>query len=251
MGYANVRIYPVSDMIKLFNQSHPFQRIILLGAFITLVIFIGYWLEHHVAAIEAWLMEMGHWAGVGYIALFILLTPFLFSVDVLCVIAGALFGLSDAITYVLAATMLASAVIFYIGRYLAGDKAQLLLLKHPKLTVYNGLIENNGLKGMFLLRLLPLPFALMSYLFSITRVKFIPYWLATSGIFLYNAAIVYFGYIAQHMSKQLSRGDDYSGPHNIMLVGGIFGSILILYIITKIARSQIALLNSNNSKGDG
>ena len=87
----------------------------------------------------------------------------------------------------------------------------------------------------------------MSYVFSVTRVKFIPYWLATTGIFLYNAAIVYFGYIAQHMSRQLSQGDDYSGPHNIMLIGGILGSILILYIISKIARAQIALLNSDNT----
>lgn len=234
-------------MIKLFNQAHPLQRFILLGTLITLIIVVGYWLEHHVAAIEAWLLELGHWAGVGYIVLFILLTPFLFSVDVLCIIAGALFGLSDAIIYVLTATMLASAVIFYIGRYLAGDKAQFLLQQHPKLTEYNGLIENNGLKVMFLLRLLPFPFALMSYVFSVTRVKFIPYWLATTGIFLYNAAIVYFGYIAQHMSRQLSQGDDYSGPHNIMLIGGIFGSILILYIISKIAHAQIALLNNEKS----
>ncbi len=234
-------------MIKLFSHSHSIKRIMMLGAFISVIIVAGYWLEHHVAAIGTWLLELGHWAGVGYIILFILLTPFLFSVDVLCIIAGALFGLSDAIIYVLTATMLASAVIFYIGRYLAGERAQLLLQQHPKLTVYNGLIENNGLKVMFLLRLLPFPFALMSYLFSVTRVKFIPYWLATTGIFLYNAAIVYFGYIAQHMSKQLSQGDDYSGPHIIMLIGGIIGSILILYIISKIARAQIALLNNEKS----
>lgn len=233
-------------MTKLFNQTHQLQRLILLVAFITVIIIIGYWLEHHVAAIEAWLKDMGHWAGAGFIVLFILLTPLLFSVDVLCVIAGALFGLSGAIAYVLIATMLSAAVIFYIGRYLAGDKAQLLLQKHPKLTVYNGLIENNGLKGMFLLRLLPLPFALMSYVFSVTRVKFLPYWLATPGIFLYNSAIVYFGYIARHMSRQLAQGGDYSGPHNIMLIGGILGSILILYIVTKIVRAQIVLLNSGN-----
>ena len=232
----------------LTEQPHLLQRIIVISTIIIALIVIGYWLEQHVATIEAWLADMGHWAGVGFIILFVVLTPFLFSVDVLCVIAGALFTLSSAIAYVLIATMLATAVIFYIGRHIAKDKVQMLLKKHPKLTMYERLIEENGINIMFLLRLLPLPFALMSYLFSITRVQFLPYCLATTGIFLYNSAIVYFGYIAMHMSKKLSQGADYTGPHNIMLVGGILGVILLLFIIAKIAHSQIEQMRSEQDK---
>ncbi len=158
--------------------------------------------------------------------------------------AGALFSLGSAIAYVLAATMIAAAVIFYIGRHMAKDKVQLVLQKHPKLTMYEQLIDAGGFKVIFLLRLLPLPFALMSYLFSITRIQFLPYWIATTGIFIYNSAIVYFGYIAMHMSKQLSQGDDYAGPHNVMLVGGILGVVLVLCIITKIVHTQIELMHA-------
>lgn len=235
-------------MNNFTEQPHLLRRIIVISTIIIAIIIIGYWLEQHVAIIEAWLADMGPWAGAGFIILFVILTPFLFSVDVLCVIAGALFSLNSAIAYVLIATMLAAAVIFYIGRYMAKDKVQMLLQKHPKLTMYERLIEKNGFNVMFLLRLLPLPFALMSYLFSITRIQFLPYWLATTGIFLYNSAIVYFGYIAMHMSKKLSQGTDYTGPHNIMLVGGILGAILILYIITKIAHSQIEQMRSEQDK---
>ena len=237
-------------MNNFSEHPHLLRRIIVTAAIIIAIIVIGYWLEQHVATIEAWLAGMGHWAGVGYIILFVVLTPLLFSVDVLCVIAGALFNLGPAIGYVLTATMLAAAVIFYIGRHLAKDKVQSLLQKHPKLTLYERLIDENGFKIMFLLRLLPFPFALMSYLFSITRVQFLPYCIATTGIFLYNSAIVYFGYIAMHMSKKLSQGADYSGPHNIMLAGGILGSILVLYIITKIAHSQIEQMHSEQEKVD-
>lgn len=237
-------------MNNFSEHPHLLRRIIVTAAIIIAIIVIGYWLEQHVATIEAWLAGMGHWAGVGYIILFVVLTPLLFSVDVLCVIAGALFNLGPAIGYVLTATMLAAAVIFYIGRHLAKDKVQLLLQKHPKLTLYERLIDENGFRIMFLLRLLPFPFALMSYLFSITRVQFLPYCIATTGIFLYNSAIVYFGYIAMHMSKKLSQGADYSGPHNIMLAGGILGSILVLYIITKIAHSQIEQMHSEQEKVD-
>jgi uncharacterized membrane protein YdjX (TVP38/TMEM64 family) len=231
-------------MHKFTEQPHSIRRIIVTSMIIIAIIALGYWLEHHVATIEAWLTEMGHWAGIGYIMLFVLLTPLLFSVDVLCVIAGALFSLGSAIGYVLTATMLAAALIFYITRYLAKDKVHLLLQKHPKLTLYEQMIEEKGFRVMLLLRLLPLPFALLSYLFAITRVQFIPYWIATIGIFFYNSTIVYFGYIAMHMSKKLSQGEDYTGPHHIMLAGGILGSILVLYIITKIAHSQIEQMRS-------
>ena len=238
-------------MKNFTEHPHLLRRIIVISTIIIAIIIIGYWMEQHVANIETWLADMGPWAGVGYIILFAALTPFLFSVDVLCVIAGALFSLSSAITYVLIATMLAAAVIFYIGRYMAKDRVQVLLQKHPKLTMYERLIEESGLKIMFLLRLLPLPFALMSYLFAITRVQFIHYWVATAGIFLYNSAIVYFGYLAMHVSKKLSQGGDYTGPHNIMLVGGILGAILVLFIITKIAHSQIEQMRSAQDKTAG
>ena len=81
----------------LTEHPHILRRIIVIPVIIILLIVIGYWLEHHVATIEVWLASMGHWAGLGFIILFVLLTPFLFSVDVLCVIAGALFSLGSAI----------------------------------------------------------------------------------------------------------------------------------------------------------
>lgn len=222
------------------SRSYSFQRIVLTVGFIIALVMVGYWLEHHVTTIENWLSGMGHWAGLGFIVLFIVLTPFFFSVDVLCVIAGALFSLPNAIGYVLAATLLSAAVIFYIGRNLAQEKIQSIVQKHNKLSAVDQLIAMGGFKIMFLLRLLPFPFAILSYVFSISRVPFWPYWFATTGIFFYNSVIVYFGYIAMHMTKQLSQGDDYSGPHNTMLFGGILGCIIVLFLVSRIARIQLA-----------
>lgn len=226
-------------MYSFNKQAHHIQRIIFTIVIMISVIVIGYWLEHHITAIEQWLSEMGYWAGAGFVVLFVLLTPFFFSVDVLCIIAGALFTLTDGITYVLIATMVAAALIFYLGRYLAVDKARLIVLKHPKLAAYEQLIEKDGFKGMFLLRLLPFPFALLSYVFSISRVSFFPYWLATIGIFPYNSILVYFGYMAAHITAQLKQGGDYTGPHNVLIVGGILACILIIGLVTLIARKQL------------
>ncbi|WP_428352960.1 TVP38/TMEM64 family protein [Methyloprofundus sp.] len=230
-------------MISFHNHSYSTRRIFTSLVVIISVIFIGYWLESHITLIEAGLKELGPWASIGFIALFILLTPFFFSVDVLCVIAGALFSLSEAIVYVMIATMLASAVIFYLGRFAAREKAQMLLQQHPKLEAFSQLVDDNGFKVMFLLRLLPIPFALLSYIFAISKTRFLPYWIATSGLFIYNTALVYFGYLAAHFSDQLTQGDNYEGPQNILLFGGIFASVLVILLISKIAKHQLAQMH--------
>jgi hypothetical protein len=87
-------------MISFYQHSYSIRRVFTSIAIIISIIFIGYWLESHIALIEASLKELGPWAGIGFIALFIMLTPFFFSVDVLCVIAGALFTLNLLITKV-------------------------------------------------------------------------------------------------------------------------------------------------------
>lgn len=222
------------------QQSHHLQRLIITLVTLIAVIFIGYWLEQHIQVIEQWLNGLGYWAGAGFVLLFVLLTPCFFSVDVLCIIAGALFTLKEGIAYVLVATIIAAALIFYIGHYLAKDQAILIVKQHPKLAKYQQLIEKNGFKGMFLLRLLPLPFALLSYVFAISRTSFLPYWLATLGIFPYNSILVYFGYMAAHISNQLRQGADYAGPHNALIISGIIGSIVVIALVSVFARKQLA-----------
>jgi len=229
----------IKNMCTLNKQAHHIQRVIFTITMLIVIVIVGYWLEHHVTVIEQWLAEMGYWAGVGFVVLFVLLTPFFFSVDVLCIIAGALFTLGDGITYVLSATMLASALIFYLGRHLAKEKARLIVQKHPKLAIYDQLIEQDGFKGMLVLRLLPFPFALLSYVFALSRTSFLPYWLATIGIFPYNSVLVYFGYMATHITDQLRQGDDYAGPHNVLILGGVLACILVIGIVSIIARKQL------------
>jgi uncharacterized membrane protein YdjX (TVP38/TMEM64 family) len=221
----------------------PLQRAIVIAILAIIVIVLGYTLEQHISAIETWIAGLGHWAGLGFVILFVVLTPLFFSVDALCLFAGALFALPMAIGYVLLATMISAAVIFYIGRHVAGDKVHVLLQKHPKLSVMDEVIGTGGFKILFLLRLLPLPFALMSYVFSVSRCRFMPYWLATCGIFFYNAALTYFGFIAKHMSKQFSSGGDHAGPHGALLIAGIVAAVIVMVMISRYAKAEVAKLH--------
>lgn len=225
------------------SLHHPYYRAALIFAAIILLAFGGYWLQHHVSAIESWIQGMGPWASVGFILLFTLLTPFFVSVDLLCIVAGTLFNLPLAIFNVLVGTMIAAAVIFFVGRNFVRQPIQRILEKHPKLVEVDQLIGHGGLRILFLIRLLPLPFAFTSYAFTVSRVKFLDYWLATTGIFLYNSAITYFGSIAGHLSKQMTQGDHYTGPSNSLLFFGVIFSVLILFLIARVAKSEIDRIN--------
>ena len=100
---------------------------------------------------------------------------------------------------------------------------------------------------LFLIRLLPLPFALTGYTFSVSRVKFMDYWLSTSGIFFYNTAITYFGYLAGHLSKQMSQGEHYTGPSNTALLLGVAFCVAVLILIARIAKTEINRMKNSTT----
>jgi uncharacterized membrane protein YdjX (TVP38/TMEM64 family) len=236
------------------SRSSPFDlsrmethHVLLMVVGIAGLVVLAWNLEHHLAAIEAWLAGMGHWAGLGFILLFVVLTPMLVSVDLLCIIAGAVFSLPQAIGYVMVATLVAAALIFFIGRRLAKDQVQRLLRRYPKLLGYQRIIGTDGVQVMFLLRLLPLPFAPMGYLFSVPRVRFLPYLAATTGIFVYNSAIIYFGYAARHLSRLSAQDGAAPAGHNMPMIAGIVGSIVIVYLISRVARARIETLSAAES----
>ncbi len=218
------------------------NRVVLIACLAVALVFGGYWFEHHVAIIETRIQNLGQWAGIGFVVLFMLLTPLFFSVDVLCLMAGALFSLPIAIGYVLIATMLASAFIFLIGRLLARERIQTILAKNERLKSIDQLIQYGGFKILFLLRLLPIPFAPLSYAMSVSKTEFMPYWLATTGIFVYHLVLTYFGFTAAHVSKQVVQGGQATGPSNWLLVGGFVFCIAVVILIVRIAKAEIAKL---------
>ena len=226
-------------MIDPQKINYSANRLLLIAILIVLLLIGGYWLEHHIVLIESWIQKLGHWAGLGFIVLFLVLTPLFFSVDVLCLMAGALFSLADAITYVLIATMLASALIFFIGRRMAREQIQTIVEKNEKLRSVDRLLQHGGFKILFLLRLLPIPFAPLGYAMSVSKTDFFPYWLATTGIFFYHLIITYFGYTAAHLSKQMIQGGHTGGPSAAMLVGGFIICIAVVFLIIRVAKEEL------------
>jgi uncharacterized membrane protein YdjX (TVP38/TMEM64 family) len=225
------------------NMSFTEKLSIILGI-ASAILIIVHELELYLPDLELWIAKLGAFAPLGFIALFVVLTPLFISVDTLCFAAGLLFSMGAAEIYMAIATYLAAALIFFLGRYLIKDRVITFISKHKHLAALDTAINNQPLKLMFLLRLTPLPFAMLSYALSVTQVRFWPYLWATSGILIYNTSLVYMGYTTKHLAGLVSGSAKQSVVSFPLLVSGMVISLLVLFYITKTARETINRLSS-------
>ena len=151
-----------------FKNMSFTRKLSVILAIAGVILIIGHELELYLPDLELWIQKLGAFAPLGFIALFVVLTPVFISVDTLCFAAGLLFSLGAAEFYMTIATYLASALIFFLGRYLFKDRVVTFIAKHKQLATLDTTISNQPFKLMFLLRLTPLPFAMLSYAFSVT-----------------------------------------------------------------------------------
>ncbi len=232
--------------MQLNNMSIG-RKISVILALACVVLVIGHELELYLPDLESWIEKMGAFAPLGFIALFIVLTPFFVSVDTLCFVAGLLFSIGAGELYIIIATYLASGLIFFLGRYLIRDRVNAFISKQKHLAALDTAINKQPLKLMFLLRLTPLPFAMLSYALSVTQVRFWPYLAATSGILIYNTSLVYMGYTTKHLAGLVSGTANQTRVSYPLLALGVVISLLVLFYVAKIADETITRLSSEES----
>ena len=216
----------------------PVRKLVLIMIGTVFFIALAHEFELHLDDLEHDLQKLGSWAPAGFIGAFVTLTPLGLSVDALCFVAGILFPLLPAQLYMAAATYLAAALIFIQGRYWFKSKISALISRKQKLAGINEALAENAFKLMFLLRLTPLPFALLSYAFAVSRVRFWPYLAATSGILLYNGTLVYLGFTAKHLAGLASgKASPPPIPYSLLGAGLVIAILTILYISRTVNRT--------------
>jgi uncharacterized membrane protein YdjX (TVP38/TMEM64 family) len=229
-------------------MSRLTRRLLPLVPIAGLLILIGRELELHLPALEHWVQNLGPWAPIGFIGLFAALTPLVVSADVLCFVAGLLFPIGAGMFYVVIATYLAAALIFVLGRHLFRQKVTGFIMKNKKLAALNVALANQPFKLMFLLRLAPLPFAVLSYAFAIAPVRFWPYLTATSGIFLYNLTLVYIGYTTKHIAGWASGSTVPPAVPYPLLAAGLLLTLAVAFYVSKLAGKALRDLQIDDTQ---
>lgn len=231
-----------------FKNSSITGRLSMILAIAGVIWVIGHELAHYLPDLESWIDSMEAFAPLGFILIFAVLTPVFVSVDMLCFAAGLLFSIGVGELCIIIATYLASALIFLLGRYLLKDKVDAFISRHRPLAALDSAINHQPFKLMFLLRLTPLPFAMLGYALAVTEVAFLPYLGATSGILLYNTSLVYLGYTTKQLAG-LAGGPARQGEVSYPLL--VLGAVISLLVLIYVAKTAGATLNRLNLEKGG
>ncbi|MFK8079789.1 MAG: TVP38/TMEM64 family protein [Granulosicoccus sp.] len=172
------------------------------GGIVILALLVWVWTlvpaAHLIEQLRLWIVSLGVAGVVAFTALYIVVTVVLGPASGLTLMAGLAYGFWGFPLVVISAT-LAAAVAFLLGRYVAHRRVNRWIENKPRLLALNRAVTEEGWRVVGLMRLSPIiPYGLQNYLFSVTHIGFVPFFLATLiGIMPATALYVYIGSLGQ------------------------------------------------------
>ncbi|MFN2446206.1 MAG: TVP38/TMEM64 family protein [Vicinamibacterales bacterium] len=189
----------------------------------------------------AWVQSLGPWGPFAFIAGYGLAAVLLMPAVLLTLAAGAIFGLTLGVVYVMVGATLGAALAFLSGRYAARRFVEHLLHRYPRLAAIDRAVEREGLRLVFLLRLSPaVPYTLLNYALGLSRVRFTDYLAGSIGMLPTVTMYVYSGKVAGDLATLASGGSAPRGTaYYVALGAGLAATIAVTVYITRIARRAI------------
>jgi uncharacterized membrane protein YdjX (TVP38/TMEM64 family) len=221
---------------------------LMLGSVLLLVIVVvGKDIAHHVDAIEATIQRLGPWGPLALVALFVLATSIFVPGTLFTVLAGAVFGFPVGVVAVLAGTLLAAALQYTLSRRLLRARIEHAIQARPSLAAIQHAVTQEELRLQFLLRLTPINAATVSFLLGAAGVRFGGFLLACLALVPALCIEVYFGHSGRHLAGMASAGQRASRLHDVAIVGGIVLCIVVLVLISRLARKALTEAMSERS----
>jgi uncharacterized membrane protein YdjX (TVP38/TMEM64 family) len=220
--------------------STKLSAALIFVGMVILIGLIGHEFELYLPDLEIWIEDMGVFAPLGFIFLFVVLAPVLVPIDLLCFAAGVIFPILTGELAIIISTYLASTLIFFLGQDLMREQVLTHVAKQKHFAQLDEIISgDNAFKLMLILRVIPLPFGILSYALSVTKVKFMPYLLATSGDLLYSGALVYLGYTTKHLTGLTGEASKMGFASHSLLVFGLLILLAALVYMANVANDAL------------
>jgi len=171
------------------NNNRLIRILLFIGLAIGVTLAILYRDRFDGAALEAWIQDAGAIAPLLFMLIYALAAVLFLPGSVLTLAGGALFGPVLGTFYNLTGATLGATLAFLVARYLASDWVAEKTGGRVKQLI-NG-VEGEGWRFVAFVRLVPLfPFNLLNYALGLTRLRLLPYVIATY-IFMLPGAIAY------------------------------------------------------------
>ncbi|MGB3211046.1 MAG: VTT domain-containing protein [Desulforhopalus sp.] len=229
----------VGRFITLAYSRAALPYLVFGGVLIIAVVAGGREIEHHLNAIEIWLTKLGPWGVLVFVGLFVLATSFLLPDTVLCIIAGALFGMYWGVAAVLAGSLLAGAVQFALAKKLLRTQVQQAIAAKPSPAAIQRAVRHSQFRLQLLLRLTPLNPAMINYILGATGVRFSGFLFACLALTPNLAIEVYFGYAGMHAARLAGRGVQNANVQELLVIGGFLVCVVVMVLVSKKAHKEV------------
>ena len=220
-----------------FRAALPYLAVGLL--LIAAIAVGGREIEHHIKAIESWIAKLGPWGVLAFVGLFILATSFLLPDTVMCIIAGALFGVGWGAGAVLVGSILAATIQFALARQLLRALIERTLAARPSLAAIRRAVSRDEFRLQVLLRLTPLNPATISYLLGAAGVRFSGFLIACLALTPNLVIEVYFGQVGRHAARLAGSDARTVHLHDLAIIGGLAVCVVVMVLVSRMARKAV------------
>ena len=245
----------VADRVRrLLARAYLRAALPYLAAGLLLIVVIvvgGHEIQHHIIAIESWITELGPWGVLAFIGLFALATSFLLPDTVLCIIAGALFGMYWGVTAVLVGSVLAATMQFALSHKLLRARIQRTLAAKPSLAAIQRAVSRDEFRLQVLLRLTPLNPATISYLLGAAGVRFSGFLIACLALTPNLAIEVYFGHVGRQAARLAGSETQTAHLHDLAIIGGLVVCVAVMVLVSSMARKAVMQAVAETEKAGG
>jgi len=185
-----------------------------------------------------WVGQLGPWAPVWFIAIYVVAAVLFIPGSVLTLGAGAVFGVVWGSIYVSVASTLGATASFLIARYFARAAIARKIEGNERFAAIDRAVASEGWKIVGLTRLSPVfPFTLLNYAFGITQVKLGHYILASwIGMMPGTLMFVYLGSLAKATSGERTR----TTGEWVLYGVGLVATVLVTVFVTRLAKQALA-----------
>lgn len=189
----------------------------------------------------AWIQDLGPWAPITFVVIYVIASVLLVSGAVLTLGAGILFGVLKGSIYVSLASTLGATVAFLIGRYLVREWVAKQIETRPKFAAVDAAVAREGWKIVGLTRLSPVfPFVFLNYAFSLTKVSLRDYVLASwIGMMPGTVMYVYIGSLAKDLAALGTGTEGADSLQWILRIVGLIATVAVTVYVTKIAKQAL------------
>lgn len=234
---------PIEEPRRGLSWPRLIARGVLAGLILWTLFEFGPELRDEIYAMDAWIEAAGPLAPLVFLITASLLIPVFFPVTAMKVSAGALFGPVLGTVVCILGQLGGGVVIYGLGRYFLSDRLRLLAEDQPRLAVVRDAAEHGTAKRQFMVRMTPLSFALVSYLFAGLGVRFRPFLLGCLASVPSTIVTVGFAHAARSAAEVGEQVEGEARSLNLLTIAIAVAAMLAFAWFVRYMRAK--LLNAD------